>query len=666
MAETLHLVASVVDVVRRYREGTVVLLDTTATGSKGVWVPTWEVAKGDLVDGFFQPNRNLWVPVKPELVRVYPSGDPPMKRELGQVIYTVVPAMGYQRSLALGRRENAFDHLLMRKPLDGLFVPHEIRERKEAEEGLRGWRWFFEGLQELVSLGFTPMEGYRILEALGEPGVALAQEKPFLLAQVEGVEYLRLVSRFRRKDPAGELVQRLKEVYGSQGSTLAHYKEVLGPKADMAEVERLVEASLGQVFWQGEWLGLARYVDLEMELWENARERSSLPLLPPPPGLGEDQAKAITLLEHRVGILTGGPGTGKTYTLSRMVQAAREAGIPVVLMAPTGKAARRMEELAGTEARTLHGALGIKPHEGFASPSNLPRGLVILDEASMLSLEDAVSAVRALPAGASLLLVGDVDQLPPVQPGQPFADLLGRTVTVRLVSVRRQKNPRAVLLEAARATLEGVPWKEVVRGEPEDFLYVRAKSPAEAVRWVRFFSEYYLVGGFSIEDFQVLTPVHGGPLGTQALNGVLRQIVPRRTSMGVQLGDGHMAFAGEKIIFNENRFLLKVANGTMGILEEISENILLVRSGKDYLEVPKGVSHLVSLGYAITVHRSQGSEWRAVILVLPETHLLTRKLVYTGLTRAREQVVVITTEDLLRKPPRQDPRRQTWLNTLAQ
>ncbi len=656
--------ARVSSLLERYREGTLVTLDLEGKESERFWIPTWRLAEGDWVQGPFLPGRRFWYPPKPELVKVFPREADPVARELGQVVYTVAPGFGYQRSLKLGRDPDAFAYLLGEKPIDPLFAPPERYQLKEAKEQLLSWRWFFEALRELVQAGFTPLEGQRILDALGEPALDLVRKNPFLMTQVEGVDYTSLVARFRRRDPLGELLQRLKEEYVGSGNTAV-------PLASLAksetEVQKLLQETSGQVRFERGYLALSRFADLEEEICENVREASSLPEIPPPEGLGEDQAPVVGLIRHRIGVLTGGPGTGKTYTLSRLVQALMRQKVPVTLVAPTGKAAQRMAQLAGIEARTVHSFLRTRPHEVFRTSSvRFPVGLVVLDEASMLDLETMVLVLRSLPEGASLLLVGDVDQLPPVQPGQPFADLLNLAPSLRLKSVRRQADPRSALLRAARASLEGIPWREVLKGQPEDFLYRRVREPDEVHALLRFLVSYYLDRGFGPEDVQVLTPVHEGPFGTKALNGVLREVFRQAreasSSRYVELGDGHIARVGEKIIFGENRFDYGVANGTTGIVEAIDDSEFTIRVGESYLVLPRSLAAQATLAYAITVHRSQGSEWRAVILVLPESPLTTRKLVYTGITRAKEQVVVLSTLDLEEVPLPKDRERTTWLN----
>jgi len=659
--DAVHLRGEVGELIGRWREGTVVELKPEGRSEvEKVWVPTWRVAKGDYVKGTFKKGPRFYLPVREDAVRVYLGSTPPEVRELGQAIFTVVPELGFRRSLELGRHPEAFSYLLGEKDLRPFFTGAEHRELSEATAALARWRWFFESLKELMGLGFTPMEGASALAELGEPAVGMARENPFLLCQVEGVEYIALAARLGRTDPAGRLLQAIKDHGRRTGDTVVRPKELPLTGREIAEGLKRCGDQVVEV--RGH-LALSRVADLEAELLENLRGPSLLPPLRLE-GVGEDQARAGELVAHRVAVLTGGPGTGKTYTVSRILAEARRLGVPVALIAPTGKAARRLSQMSGSPAYTIHTYLGVNPNHPYPSPKGLPKGLVVLDEASMLDLRTAVLVVRGLPEGASLLLVGDVDQLPPVEPGQPFADLVDRAPTVRLSAVRRQKEG-SVLLEAARLALEGKPLGPVVSARPKDFLYAQG-SEGELLGTLKKLFAYYLAQGLSVEEVQVLTPVHEGPLGTRELNGLLRSIVlkgvkeepPGRV---VQLGDGHLARIGEKIVFNENMFRIGLANGMLGVIEEIGDSSFLVRTEEGRMEVPRGLAHQASLAYAMTVHRSQGSEWPVVIIVLPDSPLSRRKLLYTAITRGREQVVLLTTLPLLdRGLPPERPRR-TWL-----
>lgn len=659
MASEVFVSATVDDLVERYREGTVVLARSKEEGEVRLWVPTWRIAKGDHVEGVFRKGKRFLHPVHERAFRVYPGGASPTERELGQAVYSAAPSLGYRRALNLAKDPAAFEYLLLKRPLDPLFGPTEHYQMRKSLEELRARRWYFQAMEELLALGLTPLEAAAALEEMGEPAVRLARRDPFLLCQVPGVDYLALAARSKRLSPVGALLQEIKDrVYGT-GDTMVPLDELPLPKDQVARA--LEEASDQLVVVKGH-AGFARVVEMERFVWENAVEPSGLPPIPPPQGLAPEQAKVVEVLRRRIGVLTGGPGTGKTYTVSRTVKAAMQAGLRVQMMAPTGKAAQRMQELAGIPAQTIHRTLGYRPHEPFSDFTPLSAGLVVLDEASMLTLPDFEKVLQALPPNSSLLLVGDVDQLPPVGLGQPFADLVGRVPTVRLKTTRRQSRESWGILAAAQAALEGRPWREILAKRPADLLYRRISAPEEVHALVSSLVRYYLQEGLSPWEVQVLTPIHAGPLGTKALNEVVRRVVPKERSRPLELSGGVLAYVGDKVIFDENRPVLGVMNGTVGVVKAIGDTHFLLDTGEDLKEIPKGAAAQASLGYAITVHRSQGSEWPAVILVLPECPLATRRVVYTALTRAKRQVAVLTTLDLEEKPLPKDRPRRTYLS----
>lgn len=650
----------VTNLLERWREGTVLLLlPDGEERTVRVWVPTWRVAKGDRLEGTFMEGRRFLVPAKENSFRVFPSGKGPRVRELGHALLMALPRFGYQRAHRLAKDPEAMSYLLGEKDLKPFFSRAEWGEYREVTEALRSWNWYFRGLKVLLEVGFTPLEGAYALEELGAIAADLARENPFLLCQVRGIDYLTLAARLGRLDPVGALLERLKAALWEGGET-AIPLESLGLPAE--ELEEALKGAKDQVTIRKGHIGLTRIALLEDDLLEALKESSFLPPLPLE-GLPEDQREAGKLTGHRLAVLTGGPGTGKTFTTSRLLEEARRRGIPVTLTATTGKAAQRLSSLADLPAATLHRTLGVNPFQPFPDPKPFPKGLVVLDEASMVTLQDLHLALRALPPGGSLLLVGDVDQLPPVGSGAPFAGLVGKAPTVRLTKVRRQEDPGALLLEAARAALEGRPWGELGIEGAKDLLYRKLQAPKELDTLLPRFLALYGEAGFSPEEVQVLTPIHTGPYGTQELNGKLQRFY-RKGGKGpaLELGDGHLAYPGDKLIFGENRPQYGVMNGTVGVLEAVGDRSFLVRTESGRLDLPRTLAWEASLGYAITVHRSQGSEWPVVILVLPPSSLTTRKVVYTALTRAKRQALVLSLVDLLGTPLPEDPPRRTFLS----
>lgn len=389
---------------------------------------------------------------------------------------------------------------------------------------------------------------------------------------------------------------------------------------------------------------------------------SSLRLEPPwGHGLTEEQLGLFSLLSRaRLALLTGGPGTGKSHTVGRLLASPGLAGLRVALAAPTGKAAKRLAQLSGRPASTVHRLLEVVPdgQGGFRfrhGPSRpLPYHLVVVDESSMLDVPTALALFQAAGPSTALLLVGDKDQLPPVGPGQPFADLLGRVPTLALTRLFRQAagNP---LVRAARAVLEG---SEPLEAPPDPRFRLRLLPEEELPRAVLREAE---------EADVVLTPTNGGPVGVVRLNLLLRERrnpapPAARVAMGLPVGPG------DPVVFLRNDYELMVANGESGrVLGLSSQGELLVDTGEEVVRLPAEKWSQVLPAYAMSVHRSQGSEWPRVLLVLSRSQapLLSRELVYTALTRAKERAVLLASpEALYLARSRRAGRRFTWLQVL--
>lgn len=647
-------IAGVVQEVLSYEPTGVRVLLSDGKREWEALLPLRAVAEGDEVQGLFYARKGVYYPLRENSVQVREGKGDPFGREFAYAVLMAVPQIGQGRAQRLARMgRKAFDYLLGRKSLAELYTSAEHRAFKETKEALIEWRWYFEALEELTRLSLSPLEGALALAQLGLRALGLARKDPFLLCQVEGVSYEALSKRLGRESPVGKLFDSMKAHIEATGDTLVHRKRI--PLSDGALAEAL-KAAGDELYVEGEWFTFRSLREEELELLYALEEDSPIRLPPPPDELTPEQKEAFLLPGSRIGVLTGGPGTGKTFTVSRLVRSALQAGIEVTLLAPTGKAARRMTELSGLPARTIHSALRVHPENPFASATALPRGLVVMDEASMADLKTMGLVLSALPPRSSLLLVGDANQLPPVSAGSPFADLVGRAPTVRLSVVQRQGKESGIvwgaygLLEGRPLPKEGYPDLQYIYGEEEVLLRELPRLTK------RFLSE-----GYRSEEVQVLTPTHEGPLGTRALNDLLQGIYrPNQAGPFLNLPMGR-AYVGDKIVFNENRLAQGVANGTMGVVEEILPDRFILSTPEGVLEVPKGLSAFASLAYAITVHRSQGSEWPVVLLVLPRSGLVRRKLVYTGLTRAKAQAVILSTFPLHEASLPVEAERKTYL-----
>ncbi|MEU9176433.1 ATP-dependent RecD-like DNA helicase [Streptomyces sp. NPDC048550] len=371
--------------------------------------------------------------------------------------------------------------------------------------------------------------------------------------------------------------------------------------------------------------------------------------------LAPEQRDAVRLaLTCRVAVLTGGPGCGKSFTVRSIVELARAKKAKVVLAAPTGRAAKRLAELTGAEASTVHRLLELKPGGDAAYDRERPldADLVVVDEASMLDLLLANKLVKAVAPGAHLLLVGDVDQLPSVGAGEVLRDLLAEgspVPAVRLTRIFRQAQQSGVVSNAHRINTGLLPLTD---GLPDFFLFPE-EDTEEAGRLAVDVAARRIPARFGLDprrDIQVLAPMHRGPAGAGNLNGLLQQaITPARPNLPEKRFGGRVFRVGDKVTQIRNNYekgANGVFNGTVGVVTalDVDEQRLTVRTEEDE-EVGYEFAELDELAhaYAVTIHRSQGSEYPAV--VIPVTTgawmMLQRNLLYTAVTRAKKLVVLV-------------------------
>lgn len=377
------------------------------------------------------------------------------------------------------------------------------------------------------------------------------------------------------------------------------------------------------------------------------------------------QLEAVRMsLRTRLLVLTGGPGTGKTTTTRAIVDAHRALGRRVALCAPTGRAAKRLSEATASDAQTIHRLLEYNPATNqWQRNQNAPleADTVLVDEASMLDMLLAEHLLSAVPDNATLILVGDADQLPPVSAGAVLRDVLdsGRCPVVRLTEIFRQARESAIV-RAAHAMQRGeMPTPSPARARSQtnsrtrpagDLFIIRARDPdaiADRLRDViRRMSQTY--GLDPRRDIQVITPMRRGPLGTDRLNPWLQEeLNPTRGDMGSRTGFR----VGDKVMQLRNDYDREVFNGDMGIVSRIDAGVVFVdMSGRSVAYQRDDLPEL-SLAYASTVHKVQGSEFPAVVIVLHAGHhvLLSRALVYTAITRARGLAVVVGDERALQR-----------------
>ena len=374
----------------------------------------------------------------------------------------------------------------------------------------------------------------------------------------------------------------------------------------------------------------------------------------------DQRAAVLGLLAAPVGLLTGGPGVGKTTVLKLVVQLAQAAGLKVLCASPTGRAAKRMSEATGHEAATVHRTLGYDPAERrFAHDQDKPlqAGLVIIDEVSMLDVVIAHALVKAIARPTRLLFVGDPDQLPSVAPGNVLSDLLAseRIPTWRLTRIFRQDEASRIVLNAHRL-LQGerpeLPPPLRDGSAPSDFYVFGAEGEEQAAERLVDVVTERIPARFGLDwttDVQVLSPMYAGACGVDELNERLRARLPKQ---GHELEHRERKWrVGDRVIHTKNDYEREVFNGDMGFVEAVYSDGtgLVVRYPEQDLFY--SLDDLTDLrpAFAITVHRSQGSEYPCVVVPLVTRHymMLRRHLLYTAITRARSLLVLVGSERAL-------------------
>lgn len=354
-------------------------------------------------------------------------------------------------------------------------------------------------------------------------------------------------------------------------------------------------------------------------------------------------------------IITGGPGTGKTTTLKAVVSAHRAMGRRVMLASPTGRAAKRLSEVSGFNAQTIHRLLEFSPQEkAFKRNQKQPLecDTLVVDEASMIDMQLFFSLLQAVPPKASLILVGDADQLPSVGAGLVLNELIKseKVPVVKLNLIFRQAETSNIIKNAHLINHGQMPVLTVPDGQSQsDCYYVAAEEPDKLIGLLKNVVQKSLPGKFGydpVNDIQVLTPMNRGKLGATNLNAVLQEALNPPAPDKSEMEHLNRVFrVGDKVIQLRNNYDLEVFNGDIGLIKDIQPE-----DQEALIEFPQGevtfqTSDFLDLAhaYAVTVHKSQGSEYPAVVMIASTQHfmMLQRNLFYTGLTRARQTMVFI-------------------------
>ena len=537
----------------------------------------------------------------------------------------------------------------------------------------------------LQSHGVSTTYAIKIYKTYGSRAIAAVREDPYRLAEeIHGIGFKsadRIAARLGiapdspRRAAAGVLYSLREQsdeghVYTPRVRLVEKAEEILGIDrlviqqaiGELAGAERLVLEDLTS----GEAVFLTSLHAAEVD----AADRLAGLLAAGPPRVRVDVERAIAWVEDtqgltlsrgqreairravgsRVLVITGGPGTGKTTLLNGIIAILRKKGLRIMLCAPTGRAAKRMEEATGRKAKTIHRLLEYSPRSGdFVRDEEnpLPADLVVADEVSMVDVPLLHHLLRAVPVGCQLILVGDVDQLPSVGPGSVLRDIIrSRAVdVVRLTEVFRQASESLIVVNAHRINRGEMPIFKEKRGRG-DFFFIERTTPEEALDLIKHLVAERIPGRFGldpVDEVQVISPMHKGTLGAANLNSELQALL---NPGGETLVRGGRSFRrGDKVMQVRNNYDLDVFNGDIGRIEVIDESQRALSIRYDGRLVTYDFAELdeLVLAYACSIHKAQGSEYPAVVIPIHTQHyvMLQRNLLYTGVTRGRRLVIVV-------------------------
>jgi exodeoxyribonuclease V alpha subunit len=375
--------------------------------------------------------------------------------------------------------------------------------------------------------------------------------------------------------------------------------------------------------------------------------------------LSETQAQALqAALDHKVMVITGGPGTGKTTIVNAVLKIFERASARVLLAAPTGRAAKRLNEATGREARTIHRLLEYSPQRGgFQRTDEAPLecDLLVVDETSMVDTVLMHHLIAAVPLAAACILVGDVNQLPSVGPGNVLGDIIdsGAVPVVRLTEIFRQASRSRIVVNAHRINQGLMPEAAPDTDDgPQDFYFIEQEDPERVLATILELARNRIPRRFGldpVDGIQVMTPMHKGVVGAANLNRRLQEVLNPGEG-GVARGD-RLFRVGDKVMQVRNNYDKDVFNGDIGRIASISneERALTVRIDGREVGYDFGELDELAHAFAVSVHKAQGSEYPAVVFPVLTQHyiLLQRNLIYTALTRARRLAVIVGTRRAL-------------------
>jgi exodeoxyribonuclease V alpha subunit len=561
------------------------------------------------------------------------------------------------------------------------------------KEAMQRHREMLDVMVFLHSYGVSSSFAHRIYKAYGAETIQRITQDPYVLTRdIFGIGFKKADAIAKRMGIEPTSMTRCRaglvyvlqsqcdegHVYLPRNFLLEQAQEVLEVPAELLEDALKRAADSGEIILEllgGEervylrWLHEAERATAR-SLLRLARAPSPLRGLSPPKDIGEllvdghplnkEQSEILQrVFGAKVLVVTGGPGTGKTTAMKALMDLLERHGLRISLAAPTGRASKRLSEATGREAKTIHRLLEFNPSiRGFMRGRDrpLPSDVVLVDEASMIDLPLMNSLTAALRDQSILVLVGDVDQLPSVGPGNVLQDIIasGLADVVRLREIFRQAHRSYIVVNAHRVNQGQMPlWHKGGDEVLSDFYFLVQSEPERIQQTILTLCTDRIPRRFGLDplkDIQVITPIHRGPLGTAVLNRLLQERLNPATGQKIHRGE-HVLGAGDKVMQIRNNYEKEVFNGDIGVITRIdrASQGLWVRYLEQEVYYHWSELDEIVLAYAISVHKSQGSEYPAVVMPLVTQHylMLQRNLLYTAITRARRLVVLVGTPKAL-------------------
>jgi len=503
---------------------------------------------------------------------------------------------------------------------------------------------------DISGIGFKTAD--KIAQNMGiDPGSPMRAEAGIIHVLSELVDEGHVYYPYEKlKEKAGELLEVNESILDTALATLSDQRRVVieqHPEHDAVYLTPLHVAETNVATRLKTLINSPKQmlqIDIEKAIeWVHKTDRIDLAEMQK-----EALRKAVTC---KVMVITGGPGTGKTTLVNSIIKILEKKGQEIVLASPTGRAAKRLSEVTGREAKTIHRLLEFSPSEGgFKRNEEYPldADMVIIDEVSMVDILLMNHLLKAIQPTATLLLVGDIDQLPSVGPGNVLKDIInsGLVETIRLTDIFRQAQESLIVVNAHRINSGEYLQLDTLPGQQNNFYFIKRQEPEQALNTIKELCKRRLPSAFQfdpLEDIQVMTPMHRGTVGVANLNAELQNLLnPNQKSVS---RGGRLFRVNDKVMQTKNNYEKETFNGDIGriISIDLEDQILKVRFEDRIVDYSWSDLDELVLAYAISIHKSQGSEYPAVVIpILPQHYImLQRNLLYTAITRAKKLVVLV-------------------------